>query len=331
MGDGLRDMSTIIFSHPACLRHLGRADSPERPERLQALLDRLDEPEFAGLQHRMAPKAERGQLCRVHDMHYVTKVYSTAPEDGEAALSPDTYMTPGSLEAALRSAGAACAAVDAVMRGEATNAFCAIRPPGHHAAATNTMGFCIFNNAAVAAGHARMVHDCARVAILDFDVHHGNGTQAIFRADPNVMFTSVHQAFIFPRSGDAGETGVGNLVNVPVRRDEGVAAYMDAIENRILPAIEAFGPELLILSAGFDAHYADPLADLRLRTTDFTTVTQAIMQSAQRICDGRVVSLLEGGYNPVAMADSAVAHLRVLIEASNSRGDGQALLDAIAG
>jgi acetoin utilization deacetylase AcuC-like enzyme len=183
----------------------------------------------------------------------------------------------------------------------------------------------------VAAGHARMVHDCARVAILDFDVHHGNGTQAIFRADPHVMFTSVHQAFIFPRSGDAGETGVGNLVNVPVRRDEGLAAYMDAIGNRILPAIEAFGPDLLILSAGFDAHYADPLADLRLRTTDFTTVTQAIMQSAQRICDGRVVSLLEGGYNPVAMADSAIAHLRVLIEASNSRGDGQALLDAIAG
>jgi acetoin utilization deacetylase AcuC-like enzyme len=324
-------MATIIFSHPACLRHRGRPDSPERPERLKELLDRLDTPEFAGLEHRLAPKAERGQLCRVHDVHYVSKVYSTAPDDGEAALSPDTYMTPGSLEAALRAAGAACAAVDAVMRGEAKNTFCAVRPPGHHAATTNTMGFCIFNNAAVAAAHARVAHDCERVAILDFDVHHGNGTQAIFRADPHVMFTSVHQAFIFPRSGDAGETGVGNVVNVPVRRDEGVEAYMDALEGRILPAIEAFAPDILVLSAGFDAHHADPLADLRLRTSDFTMVTQAIMKSAGRICDGRVVSLLEGGYNPTAMADSAVAHLRVLIEASKDRGDGTALLNAIAG
>jgi acetoin utilization deacetylase AcuC-like enzyme len=324
-------MSTIVFSHPACLRHRGRADSPERAERLKAFLDRLDAPEFAGLEHRLAPRAERGQLCRVHDVHYVTKVYATEPDEGEAALSPDTYMTPGSLEAALRAAGAACAAVDAVMRGEAENAFCAVRPPGHHAAASNTMGFCIFNNAAVAAAHARMIHDCARVAILDFDVHHGNGTQAIFRADPHVMFTSVHQAFIFPRSGDAGETGVGNLVNVPVRRDQGVAAYTGALEDKILPALQAFAPELLILSAGFDAHHADPLADMRLRTSDFTTVTQAIMQTAARVCGGRVVSLLEGGYNPEAMADSAVAHLRVLVEAGNRRDGSQTLLNAIAG
>jgi acetoin utilization deacetylase AcuC-like enzyme len=324
-------MSTIIFSHPACLYHRGRADSPERADRLKALLDRLDAPEFKSLEHRMAPRAERGQLCRVHDVHYVSKVYATAPDDGEAALSPDTYMTPGTLEAALRAAGAACAAVDAVMRDEAKNALCAVRPPGHHAAVSNTMGFCIFNNAAVAAAHARMAHDCARVAILDFDVHHGNGTQAIFRADPAVMFASVHQAFIFPRSGDEGETGVGNVVNVPVRRDEGVASYMGALEDKILPAIEAFGPELLILSAGFDAHHADPLADMRLRTSDFTTVTQAIMRTAARVCDGRIVSVLEGGYNPEAMADSAVAHLRVLIEAANRRDGSQTLLDAIAG
>jgi len=324
-------MSTQIFSHPACLAHRGRADSPEKPERLKALLDRLDTPEFAGLKHRMAPRAERGQLCRVHDVHYVSKVYSTAPEEGEAALSPDTYMTPGSLEAALRGAGAACAAVDAVMTGEAKNAFCAIRPPGHHAASTNTMGFCIFNNAAVAAAHARMAHSCARVAILDFDVHHGNGTQAIFRAEPHVMFTSVHQAFIFPRSGDAGETGVGNLVNVPVQRDQGIGAYMDAIEGRILPAIEAFAPQILILSAGFDAHLADPLADMQLKTSDFTTVTEAIMQSAARCCDGRVVSLLEGGYNPIAMADSAVAHLRVLVKAANRGAAGPSLLSAFSG
>jgi acetoin utilization deacetylase AcuC-like enzyme len=323
-------MPTIIFSHPACLIHRGRADSPERADRLKALLDRLDAPEFAALEHRLAPRAERGQLCRVHDVHYVTKVYSLSPAQGEAVLSPDTYMTPGTLEAALRAAGAACAAVDAVMRGEAKNAFCAVRPPGHHAAVSNTMGFCIFNNAAIAAAHARMIHDCARVAILDFDVHHGNGTQAIFRADPSVMFASVHQAFIFPRSGDAGETGVGNLVNVPVRRDQGVSAYMDALEGKILPAIEAFAPELLILSAGFDAHHADPLADMRLRTSDFTTVTKAIMASAARACDGRVVSLLEGGYEPTALADSAIAHLRVLVEASRRRNDGQALLDAIA-
>jgi acetoin utilization deacetylase AcuC-like enzyme len=193
------------------------------------------------------------------------------------------------------------------------------------------MGFCIFNNAAVAAAHARMVHDCKRVAILDFDVHHGNGTQAIFRADPSVMFASVHQAFIFPRSGDAGETGVGNLVNVPVRRDQGVQAYMDALEDRILPSIETFAPDLVILSAGFDAHHADPLADMLLRTSDFATVTQAIMKSVARACDGRVVSLLEGGYDPLALAESAIVHLRVLIEASKRRGDGTALLDAIAG
>jgi acetoin utilization deacetylase AcuC-like enzyme len=324
-------MSTLLFSHPACLNHRGRADSPEKPDRLAALLEQLDDPEFAGLEHRRARRAERGQLCRVHELHYVSQVFALEPKEGEAILSPDTHLNPGSLEAALRAAGAACAAVDAVLTGEAKNAFCAVRPPGHHAAANTTMGFCIFNNAAVAAGHARMVHDCERVAILDFDVHHGNGTQAIFRTDPTVMFASVHQAFIFPRSGHAGETGVGNLVNVPVVRDQGVAAYLDALEGTILPAIEAFKPQLLILSAGFDAHHADPIADLRLRTSDFTRVSEVIMQSAARACDGRVVSILEGGYNPKALADSAVAHLRVLIAAGRRRATGEGLLKALAG
>lgn len=323
-------MTTLLLTHPACLKHRGRADSPEKPERLKAVLDRLEAPEFAGLVRRTAPRAERAQLCQVQDIGYVSKVYSLAPEEGEATLSPDTELNPYSLEAALRAAGAVCAAVDAVMAGEVRNAFCAVRPPGHHAAANTTMGFCVFNNVAVGAAHARAAHGLERVAILDFDVHHGNGTQAIFRAEPSVLFASVHQAFIFPRTGDASETGVGNLVNVPVVRDQGIEAYMAALDGRILPAIRAFRPELLLLSAGFDAHYADPLADLRLRTSDFVAVTEAILKLADEVCGGRVVSTLEGGYDPRALADCCAVHLRALMS-YGARAQRPSLVNALAG
>jgi acetoin utilization deacetylase AcuC-like enzyme len=322
-------MTTLLLTHPACLQHRGRPDSPEKPERLAAVLDRLDAPEFSSLVRRTAPRAERAQLCQVHDIGYVSKVYALAPEEGEAALSPDTSLNPSSLEAALRAAGAVCAAVDAVMAGEAHNAFCAVRPPGHHASANTTMGFCVFNNVAVGAAHARAALGLKRVAILDFDVHHGNGTQAIFRAEPGVLFASVHQTFIFPRTGDASETGVGNVINVPVVRDQGIDAVMAALNNGILPAIRAFRPELLLLSAGFDAHYSDPLADLRLKTSDFITVTETILKVADEVCGGRVVSTLEGGYDPRSLADCCAVHLRALMD-FGGRAARPSVLNALA-
>ena len=323
-------MPTWLFTHRACLEHVGRPESPEKPDRLAAVLERLEAPEFAGLRRQEAPLATRQQICRVHEPQYASAALDRLPESGLVSLSPDTSLCPRSGEAALRAAGAVCAAVDAVVGGQAPNAFCAVRPPGHHAAQNTTMGFCVFNNAAVGAEHARATHGLKRIAILDFDVHHGNGTQAIYRRDPDVLFASVHQAFIFPRTGDAGERGVGNLVNVPVVRDSKADAYFAALGDQILPAIEDFKPELLILSSGFDAHIADPLADLKLRNEDFGTLTRQILAVAERACDGRVVSVLEGGYAPKALAAASAHHVLALMDAARAY-EGQKSLTAALG
>jgi acetoin utilization deacetylase AcuC-like enzyme len=306
-------MTTILYTHSACLGHDTGHGHPESAERLKALLARLDEPEFDGLERRSAPCAERAQLARAHDMAYITKVFNTVPTEGEAYLAPDTVVSPGSLGAAMRAAGSLCAAVDAVLEGEAQNAFCAVRPPGHHAAASNTMGFCVFNNIAVGVEQARQKHGVERIAVVDIDVHHGNGTEAIFRNDPNVMVASIHQSLIFPNTGDACEVGAGNIVNVPLVRNTAAKDFRQAFESRLIPRLMEFAPELLFISAGFDAHVRDPLADQRLMTTDFGWLTELLMAVAESHCGSRVVSTLEGGYNPEAVAAAGAAHIGALM------------------
>ncbi len=306
-------MTTILYSHPACLGHDTGHGHPESAARLQALLARLDEPEFDGLQRRAAPCAERAQLARAHDMPYISKAFNTVPSQGEAYIAPDTVMSPGSLGAALRAAGAVCAAVDAVLRGEARNAFCAVRPPGHHATAINTMGFCIFNNVAVGVEQARHAHGLERVAVVDFDVHHGNGTEAIFRADANVMVASIHQSLIFPNTGAGSDVGAGNIVNVPLARNTSAEDFRHAFKAKIVPRLMEFAPQLLFVSAGFDAHVRDPLADQRLMTADFAWLTAELTAVAEARCGGRLVSVLEGGYDPVAVAQAGAAHVAELM------------------
>ncbi len=306
-------MTTILYTHPSCLKHDTGYGHPESAERLEALLARLEEPKFDGLDRRSAPCAERGQLARTHGIGYISKVYEMAPKTGEAYIAPDTVMSPGSLGAATRAAGAVCAAVDAVMGGEASNAFCAVRPPGHHAAAASTMGFCIFNNVAVGVEQARQVHGMERIAVVDFDVHHGNGTEAIFRNNPNVMVASIHQSMIFPKSGDSSFVGAGNIVNVPLARDTSAKDFCQAFEDKIVPRLMDFAPELLFISAGFDAHVRDPLGDLRLMTADFGWLTRKLMAVADAHCGGRLVSMLEGGYDPEAVAQAGAAHISELM------------------
>lgn len=306
-------MPTILFSHDACLEHDPGPMHPESPDRLGAVLRALDAGEFSGLDRREAPRAEIGQIARVHPRDFVETVLAAIPTEGIAHLDADTAVSPGSGEAALRASGALCAAVDAVMAGEATNAFCAVRPPGHHAAAANTMGFCVFNNVAIGVEQARQVHGLKRIAVVDFDVHHGNGTEAIFRSDPDVMVASIHQSLIFPRSGDSSEVGAGNIVNVPLARDTPAKDYRKAFERKILPRLMEFGPELLFISAGFDAHVRDPLGDQRLMTADFAWLTELLVAVADSHCDGRLVSVLEGGYDPDAVAQAGAAHIGALM------------------
>ena len=306
-------MTTVLYTHPACLEHETGGGHPESAERLKALLSRLSEPEFDALEWRAAPRVERGQLSRVHDIPYISKVFATAPKVNEAYISPDTVMSPGSLGAATRAAGAVCAAVDAVVSGEALNAFCAVRPPGHHAATANTMGFCIFNNIAVGVAQARHIHGLKRMAVVDFDVHHGNGTEVIFRNDPNIMVASIHQSLIFPNSGASCDTGASNLVNVPLARNTSAKDFRQAFENEIVTRVMEFEPDMLFVSAGFDAHVSDPLGDQQLTTDDFGWLTEHLMAIAERHCGGKMVSALEGGYDPAAVAQAGASHIAALM------------------
>jgi acetoin utilization deacetylase AcuC-like enzyme len=306
-------MTTLLITHPACLRHDPGRMHPENPDRLRAVLAAFEAPEFAALARREAPLAQIEQISRVHSRLYADRVLQAVPKSGYVGLDPDTIISPGSGEAALRAAGALVAAVDAVVAGEARNAFCAVRPPGHHAEAARAMGFCLFNNVAVGAEQARKVHGMARVAVVDFDVHHGNGTQHMFEEDADLFYASTHQSPLYPGTGDAEETGVGNIVNVPLTPMSGSREFRSAMSGIVLPALARFRPDLVMISAGFDAHADDPLASLRFLEADYEWATRQLMAVADEFCGGRVVSTLEGGYDLEALAASAAAHVRALM------------------
>ena len=302
---------TRIYTHPACLSHDTGPGHAERAERLVAVLEAL-RAAFPQLQPEVAPRASRGQLLRVHAQRLLDQVLESRPS-ARIALDPDTMLSPDSAEAALRAAGAAVAAVDAVLGGETKRAFCAVRPPGHHATADTAMGFCLFNNVAVAAAHALAKHGLARVAIADFDVHHGNGTQAIFEHDPRVLFLSSHQWPLYPGTGSADERGAGNIHNAPLPAGAGSVPFRAAWRERLLPELERFRPQLVLVSAGFDAHRRDPLAALQLVADDYAWLTGEVVAIARRHAQGRIVSMLEGGYDLEALRECSVAHLGALL------------------
>ena len=304
-----------LFTHPACLEHDTGAYHPESPERLRYVLRALEHPDFVPLLREQAPEATREQLMLAHPKAYVDAILAIQPGPSEVVqLDGDTLLSHGSPEAIRREAGGAIAGVDAVMEGWARAAFAAVRPPGHHAERARPMGFCVFNGAAIAALHARERWGLTRVAVADFDVHHGNGTQDIFERDANLLYVSSHQMPLFPGTGAASERGVAdNIVNMPLRPGTDGQGFRAAWETTGLPALERFAPELLIISAGFDAHRADPLAQLRLATEDFGWITDRLLAIADRVCGGRVVSVLEGGYDLDALAASAALHVRHLM------------------
>lgn len=308
-------MTTIVYTHAACLEHRPGSHHPESPERLKAVLAALRQPDFAALEWREAPLGTREQVELIHDPAFVDEVAELAPTQGYATLDGgDTIMSPGSWEAVMRCVGAACAGVDDVMLGRAQNVFCATRPCGHHAEPDRAMGFCIFNQAAIAAVHALEVYGLERVAVIDFDVHHGNGTQAAFFNRPELFYGSSHQSPFYPGTGAAAEHGVANnIVNVPLSRGCESAEFRERTAAVILPALRAFNPQLLIISAGFDAHAADPLAGLNLQDDDYGWVTAELMQIAHQCCEGKIVSVLEGGYSLEALASSSAVHVRGLM------------------
>jgi acetoin utilization deacetylase AcuC-like enzyme len=309
-------MTTILFTHPACLDHDPGRMHPEAPARLTAVLAAFDTSEFDSLERCEAPRADIEQVARAHSRPFVEAVLNAIESDGRVSFDADTRASPGSGEAALRAAGAVCAAIDAVMAGEAQNAFCAVRPPGHHAEPARAMGFCLFNNVAAGAAQARVVHGLNRVAVVDFDVHHGNGTQAMFWANADLFYASTHQFPLYPGTGDRSERGLhGNIVNVPLAPMSGSADFRKAMTGEILPALRSFAPEFILISAGFDAHMDDPLAELRFTDSDFEWATSEIANVAHEVCEARVVSTLEGGYDLNALKRSAAAHVRALMAA----------------
>ena len=303
----------LLFTHPACLDHDPGAGHPECPDRLRAVLQALDHDRFAALDRVEAPRATRAQLARVHAQAQIDAVFAAVPESGTHYLDADTGLSPGSLDAALRAAGALVAAVDAVLDGRSERAFCAVRPPGHHATRDTAMGFCLFNNVAVGAAQA-LAWGLQRVAIVDFDVHHGNGSQEIFWADPTVMYASTHQMPLFPGTGSTQERGdQDTVVNAPLRAGNGSREFREAFDLAILPRLEAFEPELIVISAGFDAHWRDPLGSLELREEDYAWVTRKLMEIADKSAEGRIVSVLEGGYDLQGLRDSVAVHVAALM------------------
>ncbi len=308
-------MTTALISHPDCLAHVNPPGHPERHDRMQMINSVLEGEEFAYLVRVEAPLATDEQLLRVHPARYLEELAERAPQKGYAPIDGDTFLNPWTLPAARRAAGAQTLAVDMVMSGEVRNAFCAVRPPGHHAETATAMGFCFFGNVVVGARHALEAHGLERVAIFDWDVHHGNGTQDLVWNDPRILFCSTHQMPLYPGTGAADECGAhGQIVNVPLPPGASGGVFRAGMLGRILPAIEAHRPEMIFISAGFDAHARDPLANLNLTEADFAWATHRICDLADQMCNGRVVSTLEGGYDLSALAVSFTAHMRVLME-----------------
>jgi acetoin utilization deacetylase AcuC-like enzyme len=302
-------MVTRLYSHPIYLEHLTPPGHPERPDRLRAIERALEDEKFATLDRIQAPEGDPATILYAHPESFVDKIRRAIPEEGVRSVDADTSVSPKSWLAALTAIGAANAAVDDVFSGRADNVFVASRPPGHHAEKTTAMGFCLFNNAAIAARHAQKAHGAERVAIVDWDVHHGNGTQDIFWDDPSVLYCSTHQMPLYPGTGAPNETGAGNIVNAPLSPQTGSELFRDAFLSRVLPAVNDFAPDLVIISAGFDAHHRDPLAEINLTEADFDWATGQLMDSAARHADGRLVSLLEGGYDLQGLAFSVAAHV----------------------
>jgi acetoin utilization deacetylase AcuC-like enzyme len=308
-------MSTLLISHPACLNHITPAGHPERPDRLRAVEQALEHERFQLLLREQAPMAPQEVVALCYPDNYIDEIRSASPSEGMVRIDADTLMSPGSFEAALRAVGGGILAVDEVMNQKVANAFVAVRPPGHHAETARPMGFCLFNSAAIAARYAQNKYGVERVALVDFDVHHGNGSQDIFWADKTVLYCSTHEMPLFPGTGAASERGEYNtIVNAPLRAGDGGEAFREAFEMVILPRLRDFKPDFLVISAGFDAHTRDPLANLNLVEADFTWVTQQLMDIADHSAQGRIVSMLEGGYDLQGLARSAAAHVMSLME-----------------
>lgn len=308
-------MTTALLTHPSCLSHVMPSGHPEQIARLEYVNEALAAPDFAELVRIEAPIAVDAHILRAHPQHYLDRIKQSAPTNGATALDPDTHMSPGTLEAALRAAGGNVKAVDLVMADEVGNAFVAMRPPGHHAETAKPMGFCLFGSVVIGALHALQAHGLKRVAIMDFDVHHGNGTQDLVWNQPDILFASTHQMPLYPGSGAREERGAtDNVLNEPLDPGAGGAEFRKAMERSILPAIDAFAPELIFISAGFDAHAADPLANLNFTEADFVWATNALCDLADMHAKGRVVSTLEGGYDLQALAASTAAHVKTLME-----------------
>jgi acetoin utilization deacetylase AcuC-like enzyme len=309
-------MTTLLVSHRSSLEHHTPPGHPERPDRIRAIEQVLGESRFDKLVREQAPEGSLDLVRLCHKEHYIGELRHIAPKSGMIYLDGDTSMSPGTWEAAMRGVGGAAAATDAVMSGSHSNAFVAMRPPGHHAETNRPMGFCLFDHAAIAARHAQRKYGIARAAVVDFDVHHGNGTQDIFWSDPTVMYCSTHQMPLFPGTGARGERGEHDtIVNAPLAPEDGSAKFRAAFENVILPQLQKFSPELIIVSAGFDAHYRDPLASLNLRAEDFGWVTRKLMDVADASAGGRIVSVLEGGYDLQGLKESVAAHVTALMGA----------------
>jgi acetoin utilization deacetylase AcuC-like enzyme len=306
-------MTTALYTHASSSEHDTGAGHPERIARIEAVGNALAGTSWDALMRRDAPRATRDQLERVHAGSYLDVLFANIPDEGYAHLDADTVMSPGTGEAALRAAGAIIAAIDDVMTGAADNAFCAVRPPGHHAEPGRGMGFCLLNNVAIGAMHARAAHGLKKIAIVDFDVHHGNGTQATFEADADTLFASTHQFPHYPGTGAASETGIGNVFNAPLAANSGGAEFRAAMEGKILPALRAFEPEFVFVSAGFDAHARDPLAALLFEERDYEWATQQLAGIAGEFASGRLVSALEGGYDLEALGNSVQAHAGALM------------------
>lgn len=308
-------MTTLLYTHPSFLEHDTGFGHPESADRLRSIDASLGTVDFKALQRRKAPLGKEQRIQLVHSRELVSHIVQASNEQRLFYIDGDTVVSPGSWCAALHAVGAVCDAVDSVVSGQASNAFCAVRPPGHHAETNKSMGFCLFNNVAIAAQYARIHCQLKRIAIIDFDVHHGNGTQEIFYREPDVLYASTHQYPFYPGTGSSEETGVGNIVNVPLTAGSGGKEFKTAMLKNIIPALHQFKPQLMLISAGFDAHRDDPLASLDLVEDDFVWVTRELLEIANKYCHGRVISTLEGGYNLQALGSSVAAHICELMNA----------------